>query len=127
MIEAGVGRVVAMIRTIFGVALLLALAGCSEPSRPTAEQLASLKPADARLAALYAQSCKACHANANSGAPLVHDHAAWDARWAKGLPMLVDHAIVGFQAMPAGGQCAACTPKDYQGLIRFMADHEDSQ
>jgi cytochrome c5 len=55
---------------------------------------------------------------------LVHDRAAWDVRWAKGLPTLVDHAIVGFQAMPAGGQCVACTPKDYEGLIRFMADHE---
>jgi cytochrome c5 len=113
-----------MKRTILSVALLLVLAGCNQPSRPSDEQLASFKPADARLAALYVQSCKACHANANSGAPLVHDPAAWEARWAKGLPMLVDHAIVGFQAMPAGGQCAACTAKDYEGLIRFMADHE---
>ncbi|MGD0865441.1 MAG: c-type cytochrome [Rhizomicrobium sp.] len=113
-----------MKRTILSVALLLALAGCSQPSRPSDEQLASLKPADTHLAALYVQSCKACHANPNSGAPLVHDRAAWDVRWAKGLPTLVDHAIVGFQAMPAGGQCVACTPKDYEGLIRFMADHE---
>ncbi len=116
-----------MKRTIFGAAILLVLTGCNQPSRPTAEQLATLKPADAHLATLYTQSCKACHANENSGAPLVHDHAAWDVRWDKGLPMLVDHAIVGFQAMPAGGQCAACTKKDYEGLIRFMADHEDSQ
>ena len=116
-----------MKRTILCVAALLSLAGCNPPSRPTAEQLATLKPAGAHLATLYTQSCKACHANENAGAPLVHDHAAWDARWAKGLPVLVDHAIVGFQAMPAGGQCAACTKKDYESLIRFTADHEDSQ
>jgi cytochrome c5 len=34
---------------------------------------------------------------------------------------------VGFQAMPAGGQCAACTPKDYQAIIRFMAGREQGQ
>lgn len=115
-----------MKRTILCVAALLLLADCNPPSRPTAGQLATLKPTDVHLAALYTQSCKACHANENSGAPLVHDHAAWDARWAKGLPTLVEHAIVGFQAMPAGGQCAACTKKDFEGLIRFMADHEDT-
>ena len=86
-----------------------------------------LKPADARLAALYEHSCKACHTRPDSGAPLVHDHGAWDARWAKGLDVLKGHAILGFQAMPAGGQCAACTVQDHQALIRFMADREHEQ
>jgi cytochrome c5 len=106
---------------------LFALVACNAPSRPTAGQLASLKPAEHREADLYAQSCKACHTKPDSGAPLVHDHAAWDPRWAKGLPMLLDHAIVGFQAMPAGGQCATCKRKDYEALIRFMADREGEQ
>ena len=99
------------------------LSGC-DSGPPTPEQLAALKPADARLAAMYEHSCKACHATPGSGAPLVHDHGAWDPRWAKGLSVLRDHAIVGFQAMPAGGQCAVCAPADYEKLIRFMADQE---
>ncbi|HEY7977948.1 MAG TPA: c-type cytochrome [Rhizomicrobium sp.] len=103
----------------------LALAGCGK-SKPTPEELANLKPADPALAQLYDHSCKACHAVDGSGAPLVHDHDAWDARWQKGLPTLVSHAITGFQAMPAGGQCSACTREDYEKLIRFMAD-EDKQ
>jgi cytochrome c5 len=103
----------------------LLLAGCGQ-SKPTPEELASLKPADPALAQLYDHSCKACHAVDGSGAPLVHDHDAWDARWQKGLPMLVTHAITGFQAMPAGGQCSACTRDDYEKLIRFMAE-EDKQ
>jgi cytochrome c5 len=106
----------------------LALSACGQkPKAPTAQELAALKPADAHLAALYEHSCKACHAREGSGAPLTHDHAAWDPRWEKGLPTLRDHAILGFQAMPAGGQCAACTAQDYEALIRFMADEENSK
>lgn len=103
--------------------LSLALAGCDgTPAAPTPQEAAKLAPADPHLARLYDHSCKACHAMEGSGAPLVHDHAAWDTRWAKGEDTLLSHAITGFQAMPAGGQCAACTPEDYKTLIRFLAD-----
>jgi cytochrome c5 len=109
------------------LATALALAACGQKSAPPSPQeLSTLKPDDAHLAALYDSSCKACHANPGSGAPLVHDHAAWEPRWSKGLPTLVDHAVVGFEAMPAGGQCSACTKSDYEKLIRFMADEEGS-
>ena len=107
---------------------LLTLAACEQkPAPPTPEQLAAMKPADHRLAELYEHDCKACHARPGSGAPLTHDHAAWDPRWDKGLPTLRDHAILGFQAMPAGGQCASCTAKDYEELIRFLADRENEK
>jgi cytochrome c5 len=106
-------------------ALLVLLSACNpEHHTPSAAELAALKPADARIADLYTHSCKACHAQPGTGAPLVHDHAAWDERWTKGEDVLLNHAVLGFQAMPAGGQCAACTPKDYQAIIRFMADRE---
>jgi len=105
----------------------LALAGCGEkiPPTPSPEQALALKPADPKLAALYETSCKACHAVPGTGAPLVHDRAAWDPRWKQGQAVLLDHAIQGYKAMPALGQCVACTPADFQGLIRFMAGRED--
>ncbi len=65
------------------------------------------------------------HAHAQSGAPLVHDHAAWDPRWKQGLASLQEHVILGYKAMPAGGQCLTCTPADHQALIRFMADQPE--
>ena len=107
--------------------LILGLAACSNPvpPAPTAEQALALAPADARLAALYGESCKACHAIPDTGAPLVHDRKAWDPRWKQGEAVLLDHSIQGFGAMPAGGQCAACTPSDFNALIRFMAGRED--
>jgi len=43
-------------------------------------QAATVAPVDEHLAALYKQSCKACHAIENSGAPLVRDRLQWDSR-----------------------------------------------
>lgn len=106
------------------VLAVLALAACGKPAPPTPEEALALKPADAKLAALYEGSCKACHAMPNTGAPMVHDRAAWDGRWKQGLPTLVDHTVQGYRAMPALGQCVACTPDDFEGLIRFMAGQE---
>ncbi len=108
------------------MALALLLGACSQPAPPpTPEEAQALAPADPRLAALYGSSCKACHANpAETAAPQVHDRAAWDPRWKQGEDVLLGHAIQGYQAMPAGGQCAACTPDDFRALIRFMAGRE---
>jgi cytochrome c5 len=122
------GTIVVLHRVIFSLAALVALTACNAPSSHLSPaQLAALKPADRREAQLYAQSCKACHTRSESGAPLVHDRAAWDPRWDKGLPTLLGHAVLGFQAMPAGGQCASCTRKDYEALIRFMADRQEAK
>jgi len=109
-------------------ALAFFTAACSPaPKHLTPAEVAALKPADAHLAQLYEHSCKACHATPGTGAPQVHDHAAWDPRWTQGEDVLLSHAVLGFKSMPAGGQCAACTPKDYQAIIRFMADKEEQQ
>jgi cytochrome c5 len=109
---------------LIGLALVTA---CSKPPPPppTPQQALALRPSDTRLAGLYETSCKACHAHAQSGAPLVHDHAAWDPRWKQGLASLQEHVILGYKAMPAGGQCLTCTPADHQALIRFKADQPE--
>ncbi len=111
---------------VLAAALLLSACGSKSPPPPTPEQALALRPADARLAGLYETSCHACHAIPGAGAPLVHDRAAWDGRYKRGETVLMDHAIQGFNAMPATGQCATCTPDDFRALIRFMAGREDS-
>lgn len=111
------------------VALMAAVvfAGCQSASPPptvSADALAraqSMTPSDAKLAALYAQSCKACHTVPDTGAPLTGDRAAWDPRWAKGVPALLQSVIGGLNGMPAGGQCFACKPAEYEALITFLA------
>jgi cytochrome c5 len=112
------------------IAVACALAGaCGQPApaRSAAEAVAraaAAEPADARLAALYRQSCQTCHAVSDSGAPLALDAAAWAPRWAKGEEALLQSTIGGLNAMPAGGQCFACTPEDYRALTAFMAGRE---
>ncbi len=116
------------VRMAWGVLMCAGIAACSPPPQHMSQaELAQLKPADSRVATLYAHSCKACHAVPGSGAPLVHDRAAWDPRWDKGEDVLLNHAVLGFQAMPAGGQCAACSPNDYRAIIRFMADRGEGR
>ncbi len=114
-----------------GLALGLALVagGCAQSTAPEsrADVLAraqTMTPADPHLAGLYAQSCKACHTTTDSGAPLAGDRAAWEPRWAKGMPALLQSIVNGRAGMPAGGQCFACAQADYEGLVRFLAGHE---
>jgi cytochrome c5 len=109
------------------VLMALLLAGCDSRSHGAPQDYAALRPADHRLARLYETSCKACHANSTSGAPLVHDRDAWNPRVEKGMDVLTQHAALGFKAMPAGGQCTACTLEDDRALIRFMADRESAR
>lgn len=105
----------------------LVLAACEgePPAKPlTPEESAALAPTDPRIAGLYQQSCKSCHTVPDTGAPLTGDRTLWDARWAKGEQALLESTIGGINGMPAGGQCFACSPEDYQALIRFMAGRD---
>lgn len=113
-----------------GVFATLLLAGCGGPQASqaaappvaiTEAESATLRPRDPRLAQLYESSCVACHTVRDTGAPLTGSRAAWDPRWQKGLPALVESAVAGRNGMPAGGQCFACSREDYEALIRFMA------
>jgi cytochrome c5 len=109
------------------VIILAGIAGCTRAEPPAARvdvvaRALAMTPSDQRLAGLYAQSCKACHTTSDSGAPLSGDREAWATRWAKGMPALVQSSVGGLNGMPAGGQCFACGPADYEALIRFMAD-----
>lgn len=123
-----------MRRTLLAAALIgLLAAGCSRPHHAPVEtdpakiaaRALAMQPADPKLAGLYSTSCRACHGTPGSGAPLAGDHGAWDARWDKGLPALMQSIVSGKNGMPAGGQCFACTPDDYKALVRFMADEPE--
>jgi cytochrome c5 len=45
---------------------------------------------------VYNSACIACHGTGVGGAPMVGNAAAWEARIAKGIDVLHDHAINGF-------------------------------
>ncbi|MDE2221400.1 MAG: cytochrome c5 family protein [Gammaproteobacteria bacterium] len=68
---------------------------------PQAMSVALVVPKDGP--ALYEAVCKNCHAASVAGAPKFGDHSAWAPRIAKGKTTLYEHALKGFNAMPAKG------------------------
>lgn len=105
------------------LALALILSACGNSASPSAQAqvTAPPPPADAGLARLYDQTCRACHASSRTGAPMAGDTAAWAPRMAQGMDVLVDHTINGYNGMPPLGACMDCSEDDYVALIRYMA------
>jgi cytochrome c5 len=69
---------------------------------------------------VYDSVCMACHSTGAAGAPKIGDVAAWSARIPKGLETLIDHAINGFNAMPAKGGCASCPDEEIAAAVEYM-------
>lgn len=87
-------------------------------------------PDQARLAlghATYADTCQNCHGgNKATGAPKVTSLRAWEPRLAKGLDVLIDHALNGFigpkyTEMPPRGANPDLTDAEVAAAVLFMA------
>ena len=74
---------------------------------------------------VYDAVCMACHTTGAAGAPKIGDAAAWSDRIPKGLETLIDHAINGFNAMPAKGGCASCPDEEIAAAVEYLV--EESQ
>lgn len=69
---------------------------------------------------VYDSACAACHNTGAAGAPKLGDAGAWGGRVDKGLDTLVEHAINGFNAMPAKGGCGSCSDEDIEVAVEYM-------
>lgn len=67
---------------------------------------------------VYQASCFACHGTGALGSP--KSPAEWEPRMAKGMDVLLDHAINGFNAMPPKGTCMDCSDDELKAAIEFM-------
>ncbi|WP_440054417.1 c-type cytochrome [Pseudoalteromonas sp. T1lg65] len=67
---------------------------------------------------VYQAACFACHGTGALGAPKTADD--WAPRIAKGMDVLLDHAINGFNAMPPRGTCTTCSDEEISAAIDFM-------
>jgi cytochrome c5 len=70
---------------------------------------------------IYKAVCTNCHATGMMGSPKFGDAAAWGPRIAKGESLLVEHALKGFNAMPAQGGGDASDLEVHRGAV-FMAN-----
>ena len=68
----------------------------------------------------YKSACSACHATGIAGAPKLGDKASWVARVAKGKSTLYEHAIKGFNAMPAKGGNTTLADADVKAAVDFL-------
>ncbi|WP_444886131.1 c-type cytochrome [Microbulbifer sp. JMSA008] len=118
---------------LFCAPLIVALltSGCSESNDSSpknrlalAQQALTLAPADPEIAEIYQRTCRSCHSTGVSAAPLTGDIAGWEPRLDKGMDVLVENAINGFQGMPPLGLCFECSPEQFEQLIAFMASAE---
>ena len=73
-------------------------------------------------ATVYGTFCIACHASGVSGAPKTGDAGDWAPRIAQGRDVLNDHAIKGFNAMPAKGSCMDCSDDEVIAAIDHMIE-----
>ena len=69
---------------------------------------------------VYKSACSACHATGVAGAPKTGDKGSWGVRAAKGKQLLYDHALKGFNAMPAKGGNPTLADADVKSAVDFM-------
>jgi cytochrome c5 len=72
--------------------------------------------------AVYESVCVSCHGAGLAGAPKFGDTGAWGARLAKGYQTLVDHAVKGFNAMPAKGGAADLSDDEVARAVAYMGN-----
>ncbi|WDU47730.1 c-type cytochrome [Taylorella equigenitalis] len=71
---------------------------------------------------VYKRICFSCHDAGLSGAPLFKDAGAWGPRIAKGKDTLFQHALGGFNLMPAKGGDAKLSDLEVQRGVVYMAN-----
>ena len=71
---------------------------------------------------IFTTSCAACHGTGALNSPKMGDKDAWGPRIAKGYETLVDHAINGFNMMPARGGNPDLSDEEVAHAVAFMAN-----
>lgn len=69
---------------------------------------------------VYNQACTACHGGGVLGAPRTNNEEDWAPRLAKGMDVLLQHSIEGFNAMPPRGACGNCSDDELQAALEYM-------
>lgn len=71
---------------------------------------------------VYNQACAACHTSGVLNAPRINNADDWEERLAKGMDVLLEHSINGFNAMPPRGTCMNCSDDEILAAIEYMIE-----
>jgi len=69
---------------------------------------------------VYDKACFACHKSGVMGAPKLGSKEDWTARVAQGQSKVLDHALNGFNSMPARGGNPTLTDADIANAVAYM-------
>jgi len=69
---------------------------------------------------IYETQCAGCHAAGAGGAPRFGDASAWSPILKQGTDTIYDHAIHGFNGMPAKGACISCTDPEIKQAVDYI-------
>lgn len=69
---------------------------------------------------IYMENCSGCHADGSMGAPIVGNQQDWAPRIQQGIPMLFNHAVNGYEQMPARGGCTSCNDAEIKCAVVYM-------
>ena len=75
---------------------------------------------------VYQTNCVACHAAGVAGAPKLGDTTAWEPRIAQGIEVLYEHAINGFNTMPAKGGNTSLSDDAVKAAVDYMLGQESN-
>lgn len=126
--------IISLIASFFGVksdAEMPAPAAQEEAVVEAIEPVAEVEVAVAEEAAaggaktgeeVYNSVCMMCHATGMMESPKMGDQAAWSARIAQGYDTLLDHAINGFNMMPAKGGNGSLSDEEVANAVKYMAN-----
>jgi len=85
------------------------------------QQVASAAPAEVMSGEqVYQTACVVCHGAGIAGAPKFGDAAAWAPRVAQDIEVLYEHALNGFNAMPAKGGNAGLSDDAVKSAVDYM-------
>jgi len=96
------------------------ISGNAASQMPTAAPTAAASGAPKSGKEIWEGTCSACHSAGLLGAPKIGDKAAWAPRIAKGLDVLKQHALHGFNQMPAHGGNMALTDAEVVSALEYM-------
>lgn len=64
--------------------------------------------------------CVACHMQAINGAPIIGNKKMWSKRLPQGEALLIEHAINGYELMPAKGGRSDLSDEEIAAAVRYM-------
>jgi len=71
---------------------------------------------------IYTEVCASCHGSGALGSPKFKDAGAWAKRNAQGYPLLLTHALKGFNKMPARGGDPDLTDQEVANAVVYMTN-----